>query len=390
MRLDSLKISVIGAGIGGLAVARALALRGADVTVLEQAPEISEVGAGLQVSPNGFAVLRALGLEESVLAQAVQAQSISLRDYQRGEVLRLDLRRLESRDYYFVHRADLIEALAEGARAAGVRLHLMQKVTGVVAGQPAEVQTASGAALPADLVIGADGLHSVVRRALNADAAAFFTGQVAWRATVPDPGGCGPEVQVHMAPLRHVVSYPLRGGRMINLVAVQERAAWAAESWSQKDDPVALRAAFADVGPDLRALLAAVEEVHLWGLFRHPVAKLWWGDGLVLLGDAAHPTLPFMAQGASMALEDGWVLADCLAEEGTLAVRLARYQARRESRVRRVVEAANRNAWKYHLSFPPLRWAAHTALRAGGSLAPTRMMRQFDWLYGHDVTQGTA
>jgi salicylate hydroxylase len=390
MRLESLKISVIGAGIGGLAVARALALRGAEVTVLEQAPEISEVGAGLQISPNGFAVLRALGLEEPVLAQAVQAQSISLRDYQRGEVLRLDLRRLESRDYYFVHRADLIEALAEGARAAGVRLRLMQKVSGVVAGKPAQVQTASGAALPADLVIGADGLHSVVRRALNADAAAFFTGQVAWRATVPNRDGRGPEVQVHMAPLRHVVTYPLRGGQMINLVAVQERAAWAAESWSQRDDPEALRAAFADVGPDLRALLAAVEEVHLWGLFRHPVARVWQGDGLVLLGDAAHPTLPFMAQGASMALEDGWVLADCLAGEGTLAERLARYQARREGRVRRVVEAANRNAWKYHLSFPPLRWAAHTALRAGGALAPTRMMRQFDWLYGHDVTRDLA
>lgn len=387
MGLETLKVSVIGAGIGGLAVARGLALRGADVTVLEQAPEISEVGAGLQISPNGFAVLRALGLADSLRARAVQAEAISLRDYRRGEVLRLDLRHLARRDYYFVHRADLIETLAEGARAAGVRLHLMQKVRAVVAGPPPEIRTESGAVFSADLVIGADGLHSVVRRALNTDAAAFFTGQVAWRAVVPNPGGRGPEAQVHMAPLRHVVSYPLRGGQSLNLVAVQERVAWAAESWSQRDDPEVLRAAFGDAGPELRALLGAVEEVHLWGLFRHPVARVWQRGGLVLLGDAAHPTLPFMAQGACMALEDGWVLADCLAGEGPLSARLARYQARREGRVRRVVEAANRNAWKYHLSLAPLRWAAHTALRAGGTLAPTRMMRQFDWLYGHDVTR---
>ncbi|SEK51143.1 salicylate hydroxylase [Roseovarius azorensis] len=390
MTLKTLRIVVIGAGIGGLAVARALALRGAEVTVLEQALEIAEVGAGLQISPNGFAVLRALGLEDGLRAQAVQAQTVSLRDYRRGEVLRLDLGALDSRDYYFAHRADLIGVLADGARAAGVRLRLMQKVAETVGGAPAQVQLANGASLSADLIIGADGLHSVVRRALNGASEPLFTRQVAWRATVPNQSGRGPEAQVHMGPLRHVVSYPLRGGRMINLVAVQERAAWAEESWSQKDDPMALRAAFGDFGSEVKNLLEAVEEVHLWGLFRHPVARVWQGGGLAILGDAAHPTLPFMAQGASMALEDGWVLADCLAGEGPLDARLARYQLLREARVRRVVEAANRNAWKYHLSFAPLRWAAHAALRTGGALAPERMMRQFDWLYGHDVTRDVA
>lgn len=137
-------------------------------------------------------------------------------------------------------------------------------------------------------------------------------------------------------------------------------------------------------------MLDAVQDVHLWGLFRHPVAPVWQGGNLVILGDAAHPTLPFMAQGASMALEDGWILCDELNRAPDVSEALARYQTRREARVRRVVEAANRNAWKYHLSFPPLRWAAHGALRAGGAIAPTRMMRQFDWLYGHDVTQAPA
>ncbi|WP_422001029.1 FAD-dependent monooxygenase [Roseovarius mucosus] len=387
MTLDGLNIAVIGAGIGGLAVARALCLRGADVTLLEQAPEISEVGAGLQISPNGFAVLRALGLDVPLVARSMQAQAVSLRDYQRGEVLRLDLAGLQDRNYHFIHRADLIDVLAEGAREVGVKVRLMQKVSAVEGGKRPCVRMANDSRFDADLVIGADGLHSVVRRALNGTLAPFFTRQVAWRAVVPNLWGRGPEAQVHMGPMRHVVSYPLRGGTLLNLVAVQERAAWTEESWSQKDDPMALRAAFGDFGPEVQAMLSAVEEVHLWGLFRHPVAQVWQRDGLALLGDAAHPTLPFMAQGASMALEDAWVLVDALSAAEGLAEGLAAYQGRRDARVRRVVEAANRNAWKYHLSFPPLRWAAHTALRAGGAFAPERMLRQFDWLYGHDVTR---
>jgi salicylate hydroxylase len=387
MKLDGLRVCVIGAGIGGLAVARALARRGAVVSVLEQAPEIAEVGAGLQVSPNGFAVLRALGLDDALRAGAVQARAVSLRDYKGGEVVRLDLGALGDSDYHFIHRADLIDILAAGARDTGARIRLMQKVVGVEDGAQPRVHLANGAAVEADLVIGADGLHSVVRHALNGTATPVFTGQVAWRALVPNLWDRGPQVQVHMGPMRHLVSYPLRGGEMLNLVAVQERAAWTAESWSQRDDPMALRAAFGDFGRDARILIEAVDEVNLWGLFRHPVAQVWHAGGLAILGDAAHPTLPFLAQGASMALEDAWVLADALSSEATIDAALTRYQVLREGRTARVVAAASRNAWKYHLSFPPLRWAAHTALRTGGRIAPVRMMRQFDWLYGHDVTQ---
>jgi len=389
MSLLGMKTVVIGGGIGGLAVARALALRGASVTLLEQAEAIREVGAGLQISPNGFAVLKALGLDQVLQQGAVQGQAVSLRDYRKGEVLRLDLTQLSDQSYYFLHRADLIDILAEGAREAGVKIRLLQKVdrvTPATSDTPASLHLANGSHLEAGLVIGADGLHSVLRPMLNGADKAFFTGQVAWRAVVPNTTARGPEAWVHMAPGRHLVSYPLRDGKSINLVAVQERADWTEEGWFHKDDPANLRRAFADFGAETQALLGAVEDVRLWGLFRHPVAEVWQGGHCALLGDAAHPTLPFLAQGASMALEDAWALTDELALSDDVASGLAAYQQRRKARATKVINAASGNAWKYHLSAPPLRFAAHTALRLAGRFAPGKMLHQFDWLYAHDET----
>ncbi|WP_272006243.1 FAD-dependent monooxygenase [Roseovarius sp. ZX-A-9] len=383
MDMHALKIAVIGGGIGGLAVARACALRGARVTLYEQAPAITEVGAGLQISPNGFAVLRALGLGDALRGAGQQARGIALHDYRGARVVRLDLGALQERDYWFVHRADLIDILHRGALDAGVTIRLGAKVHD--AGPGPALRTDAGTQ-SADLVIGADGLHSVLRPALNGATAPFFTGQVAWRATVPAPGSATAEARVDMGPRRHLVSYPLRDGQLMNLVAVEERAAWTAESWSHEGNPDQLRAQFSGFGPAAQALLARVDMVHQWGLFRHPVAAVWGRDGVALLGDAAHPTLPFMAQGACMALEDAWVLAAMVAAKPDMGTALAAYQAKREGRVRRVVSAANGNAWKYHLSFAPLRFAAHSVMRLGGLVAPVRMMRQFDWIYGHDVT----
>ncbi len=395
MSLVGQKIAVIGAGIGGLAVAQALAQRGASVTVYEQAEAIREVGAGLQISPNGAAVLDALGLGDALRAGSVQGKAVSLRDYRSNgaEVLRLDLTRLEEQEYFFTHRADLIEMLAQGARAVGVQIRLLQKVASVTdapAGGLARIDLANGDHVTADLVIDAGGLHGQGRAVLNPEADPFFTGQVAWRAVVPNVDGQGPEARLYMGPHRHFVCYPLRGGTMLNVVAVEERSLWAEEGWSHQDDPANLRAAFARFGPQVQDILARVETVHLWGLFRHPVAASWHGRALALLGDAAHPTLPFLAQGASMALEDAWVLGDALAGCDSITAGLAAYQARRRARVCRVIDAASGNAWKYHLSHGPLRFGAHMVLRLGGALAPEKMMRSLDWLYAHDVTGPAA
>lgn len=388
MSLIGLNICVLGAGIGGLTAALALAQRGACVTILERAGAISEVGAGLQISPNGFAVLRGLGLGEAVSTIGMRATQVQLRDYRRNDpVFRLDLSQGDGLPYHFMHRADLIALLAENVRAAGVKVRLLQHITDVaLTPSGARLTTAQGATYDTDFLIGADGLHSKVRPALNGPSEPAFTGQVAWRAIVPATGAA-PEVTVHMGPHRHIVSYPLRGGTLRNIVAVQERKAWADEGWFHRDDPENLRAAFADFAPEVRNMLDKVTETHLWGLFRHPVARSWHQGRAAILGDAAHPTLPFLAQGANLAIEDAWVLADSLTRTETPEEGLALYQQRRRPRAERVIRAANRNAVNYHLAFPPLRFAAHTALRLGARIAPQVAARKFDWLYAHDVTK---
>ncbi|MES2664745.1 MAG: FAD-dependent monooxygenase [Pseudomonadota bacterium] len=387
MSLIGQSVTVLGAGIAGLAVARALALRGAGVVVLEQAAGFEDVGAGIQISPNGAAVLRALGLGPALEACSTRAEAVELRNGATGAVVtRLEVARLRPQHgYHFLHRADLVGLLAEGAREAGVEVRFGQRVDRVDLAGPWPACDLGGIRHEAGLLIGADGLHSQVRDALNGATAPFFTRQVAWRALIPGDGG--PAVaEVHMGAGRHLVSYPLRGGALRNIVAVEERGDWAAEGWSHRDDPAALRAAFAGFGPRVRGWLDAVQQVHLWGLFRHPVAARWQAGAAAILGDAAHPMLPFLAQGASMALEDAWVLADCLAMADRPAAGLAAYQAARAPRCRRVVDAASLNARLYHLSGLQ-RVVAHAGLKAVGRVAPSLPLRRFDWLYGLDVTR---
>lgn len=380
-------ITVLGAGVAGLTVARALALRGAQVTVLEQADAIREVGAGLQISPNGARVLRALGLGAAFEAAGPRAEAVELIDGEAAtRVARLELSRLRpDAEYRFLHRARLIEFLAEGAREAGAQIRLLQQIERVEIGaHPPRLFTVQGTEIEADLVIGADGLHSKARQALNGVVAPFFTHQVAWRAIIPCDDAAPKVAQVFMGAGKHLVSYPLGRG-LRNIVAIEERRRWVEEGWNLRDDPLTLRAAFEDFCPQVNEWLAQVEEPWLWGLFRHPVATHWHGPGVAILGDAAHPTLPFLAQGAVMAMEDAWVLAECLATYETDEVALAAYQAKRAPRCAAIVDSANRNARNYHLSGIK-RTVGHLGLRALSTLAPGRLIGNFDWVYGHDVT----
>lgn len=391
--LQGREITVLGAGIAGLALARALALHGAKVTVLEQAEAIREVGAGLQVTPNGMAVLQGLGLGDRL--PGIRAAAVELRDGPSGDpVARLDLAGLRGQQTWtFVHRADLVDCLATGAREAGVELRFLQRIERVEKRNSGPILiTGQGAELHPGLLLGADGLHSQARVALNGPATPFFTGQAAWRAVIPETATAPAVAEVHMGPGRHLVSYPLRGGQWRNIVAVEERRSWVEESWSLRDDAMELRLAFEGFAPRVQGWLEQVEECWLWGLFRHPVAANWaWtapdapDRGMAILGDAAHPTLPFLAQGANMALEDAWTLAEMLAGHEDLATALGLYRQRRLRRVTRVVEAANSNARNYHLR-SPLREIAHLGLRTVSRFAPGSLIGRYDWIHGFDVT----
>ena len=359
-------VTIVGGGIGGLTAALCCVRYGARVVLQERAAKLTDIGAGVQITPNGAAVLAALGLGAALDRVAVQAQAICPTDALSGRRLaRFDLTKLPGQPYRFLHRADLIDVLAMACAKAGVDLRLGSSF---VPGSNVD-----------GLLIGADGVHSVIRPLLNGPETPFFTGQVAWRAVIQAESR--PEARIWMAPGRHVVSYPLTGG-MLNIVAVQEQSDWAAEGWSHADDPAALQVSFSNTCSDLRGLLSNVTETRKWGLFRHPVAEHWHGDGIALLGDAAHPTLPVLAQGANLAIEDAWVLASCL-DRG---LPLKTYQALRRARVIRAVEAANANARNYHLS-GMRRSVAHAGLRVLGRVAPGVFLRRMDWLYGRDVTR---
>ena len=396
MTLKNKHVTVLGAGIGGLTVAIALARRGAVVTVLEQAPALREVGAGLQITPNGSAVLTALDLAPQLRAIGVALQAVELCDYRHGQhVMRLDMAAAKhgnANPYLLVHRADLVDMLAEAAQQAGVSLIFGQEVTAVVPElDQALLVLADGTTREAGLLIGADGLRSLTRQALNVAHPPDFTGQVAWRATVETSRLVDTDLshvaRVYMGPGRHLVTYPLRGGRLINIVAVQARKDWVAEGWNHLDDPKNLQTAFSDFAPAVTTLLKSCDKTHLWGLFAHPVADVWSSGVTAILGDACHPTLPFLAQGANMALEDAWVLAAELDRHVEIAVALAAYRGRRVDRVRRIVSGASANTRIYHLGSAPVRSVVHQGMRVLNRFAGAAFARRYDWLYGTDVTK---
>ena len=369
-------IAIVGAGIGGLTAALCFRHLGYRVDVFEQSPELKEVGAGIQISPNALRVFEKLGLDDALKERGLQAQAIQLMNHAPSRaVARLNLAKSRAQGgYYLFHRADLLRVLVDACSDARVPIHLGHTIDG-----PTSLQQHNF-----DLIVGADGLHSNFRKLLNPHSRAFFTGQIAWRSVVENVIAQPAEARVHMGPHRHIVTYPIRGGRDLNVVCIKEQADWSDEGWNHPDDPSVLKREFGDfIG--LLPVFDQVHTLHKWGLFRHPVADTWAEGNVAIMGDAAHPTLPFLAQGAVMAIEDAWVLAACFHRDGLNG--LQAYQSIRMPRVTRVLAAANSNAWKYHLANPIVRNLAHTVLGAGSRIAPARLVRQFDWIYAHDVTQ---
>jgi 2-polyprenyl-6-methoxyphenol hydroxylase-like FAD-dependent oxidoreductase len=348
-------IAIIGAGMGGLAVAGTLRMAGFDVQVYEQAPHFERIGAGIQMMPNSMKVLRKIGVEERLRQVAFAPYSHLNRIWDTGEVTR-ELPMPESlygAPYLCMHRAELHDALA-AVLPSGI-VHLDKRLVGLE--QRAGGVTlifADGARATADAVIGADGVHSIVRDIVVGPDAPIHKGRIAYRAVFPAAlmGGkdIGPSRTKWWGLDRHIVIYYTTKVRseVYFVTSVPEPAEWLTrESWSAKGDVKELRKAYDGFHADVRDVLAACPDCHKWAILeREPLAR--WSDGrVVLLGDAAHPMTPYMAQGAATSIEDAAVLARCLAEVGGEDIEGAfkRYEAHRKPRTSLIQAISSANTW---------------------------------------------
>jgi salicylate hydroxylase len=385
------QLAVSGGGIGGLAAALACARQGVPVQLLERAAQLSEVGAGIQMGPNVTRILQAWGLGEALAQVAAFPGRLQARDAQTGQVLgslRLGDRAqtLYGAPYATIHRADLQTLLHAAALAAGVQVGLGRAVQGWrETAEGLQVNTTDGLSVQADALVGADGVWSAVRQQLLGDAPARFSGHVAYRALVAQADLPvhlrSDQVTVWMGSRLHVVHYPVRSGQWLNLVAiVQGDQAAQADVWDSAGHTQALMQAMGSVGTDLHERLATVPAWRQWALHdRAPVnAASQMAQGRVaLLGDAAHPMRPYLAQGAGMAIEDAQVLAQCLsAEAGSVTARLQAYAEQRWARNARVQARAIRNGRIFHAT-GPVAWGRNLSMRLMGE----RLM-DVPWLYG--------
>ncbi|MDZ4762380.1 MAG: FAD-dependent monooxygenase [Alphaproteobacteria bacterium] len=393
------KVVIAGGGIGGVTAALALARRSFDVEIVEQASALREAGAGLQLSPNAMKVFRALGIEERIASVASVPKALELRLGRSGQkVFSIPMGGAASRrygaPYLHIHRADLLEILLGAAKESGqVRVRLGARLAGYLEeGRGVRAGLDTGEIVEGDVLVGADGLHSQVRRQLCGPDEAQFTGAVAWRFTAPADAVRehfdAPAATVWAGPGRHAVTYALRRGELMNFVGVVESDGWRAEGWSEEGDLTELAAAFAGWARPVTALIEAATSCMRWALFDRDLLERWTAGRVALLGDACHPMPPFQAQGAAMAAEDAFVLARCLGDAGgNIPGALAHYERLRKPRTTKVLASARSNMGVFHRSNPVTQAATYGPMKLAGMLLPGFVRSRQDWIYGHDATR---
>jgi len=382
-------VAIGGAGIGGMTLAALLIRGGHEVTLVEKAQEFGEVGAGIQISPNGSRVLHHLGLGEGLAAIGTKPERIVLRRWKDDH--ELFVRRQGDAPierygfpYYNVYRPDLVSLLA--SRLEGVTTRFGTEVVGASTSESyGELRLADGSSIPADVVIGADGIHSAVRDSLFAAVPSRFSKYIAYRALVPRSAVSDLAIDVtnRMGPDSHLVTYFVgRDQAWHNLVCVVPEETWDVEGWNEPGDPAELRAHFADWSSEVNALLDhVIEPVHRWALFDREPMPTWHTGRVALLGDACHAMLPFMAQGACQAIEDAAVLCRLLRDPVDIPAALARYTAVRQPRAAELQRRSWKNATVYHLPDGPDQDRRDAAYASVGEADGARA---FDWLYGYD------
>ena len=383
------EIAIIGGGIGGLAAAAFLHRGGLRSTVYEQAAQLREVGAGVIVAPNAARLLRALGVLDAFAERAVVLETgWEFRRWQDGSVLSAeDLGTECERRYgehtYTAHRADLLEAV-RGA-VPGDQVRLGKRCTRVDSdGQRHTLRFEDGESAVADVVIGADGIHSLVRAALTVPAPATYSGLCAFRALVPaelaPQFARRPAQTLWLGPDHHLVHYPISAGRFINLVAFAPAGDYTTESWTATARVGELLAEFAGWDDRLTSLIRAAGTPGRWALLDRAPLTRWTRDTVTLLGDAAHPMFPFFAQGAAQAIEDAATLARCLAANPADPVAaLRRYEALRIPRTTRLLDASHARAHVNHLADGPEQQARDAAFKEADPLEASA------WIYAHDA-----
>lgn len=393
------KAVIVGGGIGGLTAALTFDHFGWQVEVLERADELAEVGAGIQISPNGMKVFRAMGLEEEISENAFVPQALEMRFGRSGrQIFEIEARRAVverwGAPYLHLHRADLINTLSRLLRQKqpdAVRLNAV--CTGYdQSGVSASAVLDTGERVTGDLVIGADGIHSVIRTQMLGSEQPDFTGNVAWRAVVPmdrlgdlapPPTAC-----VWVGRHRHAVTYRLRGGTLANFVGIIERAEWTSESWTEQGSKEDALDCFRGWHPIVTNLIENADAHFRWALFdRRPLPS--WTDGRVaLLGDACHPTLPFQAQGAVMAIEDAYLLAKlCSEAPDEPAGALDTYVQTRLPRTARVQAASRSNAKLFHRASFMGRVTTYLPLWMLGRVAPSVIRSRQDPFFAYDIRE---
>jgi salicylate hydroxylase len=384
-------VGVIGGGLGGLAAAISLLRAGFDVHVYEQASELGEVGAGVQLSPNASRVLHGLGLAEELARTAVRPLAWHQRRWDDGRtLLRTPLAETAETafgfPYYTFHRADLLSALAGAVPPE--RVHLGHRLIGLEdRGDRVEARFANGVRAEFDVLVGADGIRSRVRRILFGPERPRFTGCVAYRGLVPAERlrtlGLEGSAELWMGPGRHFVHYYVSGGRLVNFVAVIEQDAWTRESWTDRGEVANVLAEFEGWHPQVRAILGAVDETYIWALFDRAPLRRWSAGRVTLLGDACHAMLPFMAQGAAQAIEDGATLAAYLADSGAdPATALRRYEAARIPRTSRIQALSRTNKDRFHLPDGPRQRGRDAEM---ATRTTDFSSRAAGWIYEHDA-----
>ncbi len=391
---ESLPILIAGGGIGGLTAALALARRGIPVRVFEQAPALGEVGAGVQISSNGNRVLFDLGLEDALTDVAWVPPGKEVRLWNTGESWPLHDVGLESvarygAPFFMYHRADLHTALVAALRAvAPDAVTLNATASGFDQdGDGVTLKLADGDTITGRALVGADGVHSAVRRTLFGPDDPQFTGIMVWRGLIPadrlPPDRIRQLGTNWMGPGAHVVHYFLRRGEMLNFVGAKERDDWQVESWSTRGTHEECLADFAGWHDDILTMIKLIDVPYKWALMMRPAMAAWSAGRVTLLGDACHPTLPFMAQGACMAIEDGLVLARCVEAFDDIENAFQHYEAARLDRTSRIVEGANDNAKRFHNPALATRDGAIDYLST--QFDPSRISDRYDWVFEYDA-----